>query len=109
MAPSKESNMANTPDTVGLLRGIRDIDDPDILIRLHDAIRQQAAVLSTRQIRKFAIGDRVQFEHDRLGVMVGYVQKVNRKTVSVKTDHGTWRVGPAFLTPTGLIPRDTEG
>ncbi len=62
-------------------------------LRLMQQVKAHGAMI------KFRIGQRVQFDSPS-GVVVGVLTKYNRKSVSVRTDHGTsWTVSPTFLRP----------
>lgn len=48
----------------------------------------------------FSIGQRVTFQPDGHGRLVGIITKYNRKTVTVIADNGQqWRVSPQLLQP----------
>lgn len=47
---------------------------------------------------RFRIGERVTFEPDQRGPVVGIIVRYNKKSVSVLTDEGQrWKVSPSFL------------
>jgi hypothetical protein len=54
--------------------------------------------LNTRtQLDRFDVGDRVSFQSDGRAVE-GIVVRVNRKTLSIHTEHSHWNIHPKFLT-----------
>jgi len=61
-------------------------------------------VQSRIALQHYAPGDRVVFEHNGR-MLPGIVERVNVKTVSIKTPEGDWRVAPCFLNRC----RDSEG
>ena len=66
-----------------------------------DAIRLKRQYLAKQAIKKFTIGDMVQFKSRRTGGKVNAtVEKVNRKYVIVSTHIGgeKWRVPASMLT-----------
>lgn len=46
---------------------------------------------------KFSVGDKVSFIGRNGTKIVGIVDRINRKTVSIKTDVGMWRVTSTLL------------
>ncbi|KKT34405.1 MAG: hypothetical protein UW24_C0032G0003 [Parcubacteria group bacterium GW2011_GWA2_44_12] len=57
-----------------------------------------AQAKSTHHMARFNIGDRVGFRtHD--GKKTGIIMRLNKKTISIKTDDGAdWNVSPVYLT-----------
>jgi hypothetical protein len=83
---------------------IIDIDklsEPDLIDlnnRIVERLRfmQQARAHAT--MLRFSIGDRVTFEPDTRGPVVGVIIRYNKKSVSVLTDDGQrWTVAPGLL------------
>lgn len=56
-----------------------------------------AANASSGDVKTFAIGERVEFVH-RAEAVLGVVQRINDKTIAVRSDDGRdWRVPPRLL------------
>ncbi|HUU87902.1 MAG TPA: hypothetical protein VMX17_09125 [Candidatus Glassbacteria bacterium] len=72
------------------------IDEAKIIYKLYIA---RANAISEMKTLQFAPGQRVQFTTKKGITVKGKVQKVNRKTIAVSTDNGTWRVTASFLKP----------
>jgi len=53
--------------------------------------------LMEREVMKFRKGDNVKFITKRGREVSGPITAVNRKSISVKTENGTWRVSPSLL------------
>lgn len=50
-------------------------------------------------LQKFDVGDRISFKGKGEELLTGTVIRVNQKSLTVKTDHGTmWYVAPALAT-----------
>jgi len=80
--------------------------DNDQLNQVIEAIKLKRQYLSRQAIRKFMVGDLVQFVSRRTGGKVNAtVEKVNRKYVVVSTHIGgeKWRVPATMLTPLSEI------
>jgi len=70
----------------------------DLNNRIVERLRfmQQARAHAT--MLRFSIGDRVTFEPDMRGPVVGVIIRYNKKSVSVLTDDGQrWTVAPSLL------------
>jgi len=81
-----------------------DIDDltEAELVDLNNRIVQRLRFLqqarSHKRMLDFKIGDRVSFQPEGRGVLVGILTRYNRKTVTVITEAGEhWNVAPHFL------------
>ncbi len=87
-------------DKAGLAEAIRRMGEEDLrylsqLIWERLKLIQQAK--STSLMAAFHTGDRVAFQA-QAGPKTGVIQKLNKKTASVKTDDGqNWNVHPGFL------------
>jgi Cu/Ag efflux protein CusF len=80
--------------------------DNDQLNQVIEAIKLKRQHLSRQAVRKFTIGDMVQFKSSKTGGKVNAtVEKVNRKYVVVSTHIGgeKWRVPATMLTPLNEI------
>lgn len=65
--------------------------------RLVDRIRYLHSLKTRAQLDRFEVGDRVSFQSDGRTVE-GIVVRVNRKTLSIHTEHSHWNIHPKFLT-----------
>jgi hypothetical protein len=88
-------------DREAVVAAIRSMGEDDLryLNRfIVDRIKLIAQARSTVMMARFSVGDRVEFP-DRGGrTRRGVVTRLNKKTVSVRTDEGErWNVGPGFL------------
>jgi Cu/Ag efflux protein CusF len=75
--------------------------DNDQLNQVIEAVKLKRQHLSRQAVRKFTIGDMVQFKSSKTGGKVNAtVEKVNRKYVVVSTHIGgeKWRVPATMLT-----------
>ena len=75
--------------------------DNDQLNQVIEAVKLKRQHLSRQAVRKFTIGDMVQFKSSKTGGRVNAtVEKVNRKYVVVSTHIGgeKWRVPATMLT-----------
>jgi len=78
----------------------------DEINQVVEAIKLKRQYLSRQAIRKFMVGDMVQFTSSKTGGTVNAtVEKVNRKYVVVSTHIGgeKWRVPATMLTPLNEI------
>ena len=75
----------------------------DELRMLNRLIIERLRFLTEEEARKgaraYLIGDAVEFEDRKGHWMQGRIVRINRKTVSVETEAGPWRVHPKFLRP----------
>ena len=80
--------------------------DNDQLNQVIEAVKLKRQHLSRQAVRKFTVGDMVQFKSSKTGGRVNAtVEKVNRKYVVVSTHIGgeKWRVPATMLTPLNEI------
>ena len=80
--------------------------------RVVDRIRYLHSLKTRAQLDRFEVGDRVSFQSDGRTVE-GIVVRVNRKTLSVHTDHHShWNIHPKFLTKVSgtasSLPQDVK-
>lgn len=53
---------------------------------------------STKQMKRFNIGEKIQFTDNEGTKKKGVILKLNKKTVSIYTDDGErWNIAPGFL------------
>lgn len=80
-----------------VLSGLRHAPMTDADLRTASQIlRDRWDGLRRSQARKFAVGDRVSFEHQG-SRLHGVVDKINQKTVSVRVGFAPWRVTASLL------------
>jgi hypothetical protein len=71
----------------------------DQLSSVIEAIKYRRAQLSKETKRSLSIGNQVQFHSTKLGgTLVGKVEKIAIKYVTVRTVNGLWKVPAAMLT-----------
>lgn len=71
------------------------------LFALHKRVVRRIEYLQSlktaTELNQFAVGDRVSFQSDGRA-LEGVVVRVNRKTLSVRTEDSHWTIHPRFLT-----------
>lgn len=71
----------------------------DLNHRVVERLRFLSQMRAHSKMLEFKIGDRVQFDSDSHGKVVGMLTRYNKKTVTVITDEGQrWNVAPHFVT-----------
>lgn len=84
-----------------IVESILRIETHDELRELNEAVSMRWGELDSRALLDFKVGDRVEFTRTKSGQVIrGVVEKINRKTVSLKEDgkaYGYWRVDGACL------------
>ena len=72
--------------------------DNDILDVLSTQINRRRSVLQEEAIDNFVVGQDVEFTRKDGDTIRGSIQKINRKTILVKTDLNLlWKVSPSLL------------
>lgn len=71
--------------------------------RVVDRIQYLHSLKTRAQLDRFEVGDRVSFQSDGR-VVEEIVVRVNRKTLSIHTDHSHWNIHPRFLTKVSGSP-----
>lgn len=70
----------------------------DLNNRIVERLRLLSQMRAHARMLQFRIGDRVWFQPDGRGPVVGMLTRYNRKTVTVITDSGErWNVAPTLL------------
>ena len=71
---------------------------------LFDLNREIVALLKARhrlsnrnELSAFDLGDRVSFQGPERGTISGTIVRVNQKSLTIATEHGTWRIDPSFV------------
>jgi len=81
------------------------------LLELNRRIIERLKYLSKKETleysKKFSVGDVVEFDNEGT-VIHGTVIRINRKTLSVKTREGQWKIPPQFLRKVGNGEKDTQ-
>ena len=62
-----------------------------------DMYKKAASARQANIAAKFNVGDAVAFASKRGGMVKGIVEKVNRKTIKVKSGATMWSVSPSLL------------
>jgi hypothetical protein len=88
-------------DRVSAVEAIKRLNEEDLLF-LNRVIVERLNLISqaksTSLMANFTKGDRVGFQSPDGRVLEGVVLRLNKKTVSVATDHGhQWNVAPGLL------------
>jgi hypothetical protein len=67
--------------------------------KISDLVRQDKWQLT--EGTSFSVGQNVSFHHPKLGLVLGTILRVNRRTITIKSDNGVdrWRVSPSMVTP----------
>lgn len=70
------------------------------LLELNHRIVERLKYLASREAlelsKKYKVGDTVEFRGGK-NMLRGVVIRINRKTMSIKTNEGQWNVHPQFL------------
>ena len=69
----------------------------DLNRRIVERLRFLHQMRAHATMLKFSVGERVCFQPEGEPLIHGVITKYNRKTVTVATDRGHWRVGPSAL------------
>ena len=87
----------------GAAEAIRQMGEEDLryLNRLIvERLKLISQARSTVLLARFSVGDRVGFQASTGEKKAGIILKLNKKTVTIRTDDGQqWNVYPGFLTP----------
>ncbi len=67
--------------------------------RVGERLRIVHAAEELQALSRFSMGDRVSFVHGGEH-FAGYILRINRRSVTVATNRGEWKVAPSFLTRT---------
>lgn len=73
------------------------IDNVDDLRRVSEVINARFREIQRRMAVMFQVGDQVQFKSRSGQTVTGTVQKVNQKTILVKTPTMNWKVAASLL------------
>ena len=80
------------------ISGLTEAELIDLNNRIVERLRFMHQARSHKRMLDFKIGDRVSFQPEGRGTIVGILTRYNRKTVTVITEAGErWNVAPAFL------------
>ena len=60
-------------------------------------INRRRSALQEEATDNFVVGQAVEFTRKDGEIIQGSIQKINRKTIHVKTDFVTWKVSPSLL------------
>jgi|ERR1043166_6596315 hypothetical protein len=70
----------------------------DLNNRIVERLRFMHQARSHKRMLDFKIGDRVSFQPEGRGTIIGILTRYNKKTVTIITDTGErWNVAPVFL------------
>tara|TARA_S200002703_G_scaffold40851_3_gene35557 strand:+ start:5521 stop:5802 length:282 start_codon:yes stop_codon:yes gene_type:complete len=71
--------------------------DNETLNAIITQINRRRSALQEEAIDNFVVGQAVEFTRKDGDIVRGSIQKINRKTIHVKTDFVTWKVSPSLL------------
>jgi hypothetical protein len=78
--------------------GLTEAELIDLNNRIVERLRFMHQARSHKRMLDFKIGDRVSFQPEGRGMIVGVLTRYNKKTVTVITEAGErWNVAPGFL------------
>ncbi len=87
----------------GAAEAIRRMGEEDLLYLnrlIVERLKLISQARSTTLLAHFSIGDRVSFQTPSGERKSGIIQKLNKKTATIRTDDGHhWNVHPGFLSP----------
>lgn len=82
------------------IAAIRKVGTIDELLAVNIAVRERWNFLQYQATTAFHIGDRVRFRTKTGRAVVGTIERINRKSISVSSDNPAelgWRVSPNIL------------
>jgi hypothetical protein len=80
------------------INGLTEEELVDLNHRVVERLRLMRQVRTHVAMLEYRIGERVSFEPDGRGVLVGVITRYNKKSVTVLTSSGeSWRVAPNLL------------
>lgn len=86
-------------------QALRHMSEADLLYlnrMVVERLNLLAQAKSTMQLAQFTEGDRVSFTDNDGSAKTGTILRLNKKTVSLRTDDGhLWKVSPTFLRKVG--------
>ena len=88
-----------TEDRVKLAGVLAGMETFEQLNEVSALVSQRWSDIQTEARYAFKVGDRVSFQSKQGGTVYAIVEKLNRKTVSVKQENGwnSWHVSPTML------------
>ncbi len=93
--------MAKMLDRNSAVEEIKSLNEDDLLFLNHFIIERLKLISqakSTCLMADFRIGERVCFQGDGNQLKRGIIQRLNKKTITIRTDDGhLWNVYPGFL------------
>jgi len=82
------------------------------LVELHlkicKRIRELNRAKLSEKLGNFEVGDKVYFKHEA-DTLTGTVIRVNKKSLSIRTEKGLWRVDPRLVTKISLSLETSNG
>lgn len=91
---SQDVELSAADKVVVLLDKINNKDD---LQRISKRLKARWGELTEKEVNSFRKGQRVQFPTKSGRMLEGKIVRVNRKTCTVRTASGEYRVGPGLL------------
>ena len=71
--------------------------DNETLNAIITQINRRRSALQEEATDSFVVGQDVEFTRKDGDIVRGSIQKINRKTIHVKTEFVTWKVSPSLL------------
>ncbi|MEM4326324.1 MAG: hypothetical protein QXU40_03415 [Candidatus Pacearchaeota archaeon] len=71
-------------------------------------IRELRRIKLHTDLRNFTEGDKVSFNNNG-NTITGIVIRINQKSLTIKTDQGTWYVDPSLATKLHLPKEESDG
>jgi len=71
--------------------------DNETLNAIITQINRRRSALQEEATDNFVVGQAVEFTRKDGDIVRGAIQKINRKTIHVKTEFVTWKVSPSLL------------
>jgi len=72
----------------------------DLNYKVVERLRHLADMEAQEKAAAFSVGDEVRFRNRQHQWIQGRVCRINRKSISVESEAGYWRVSPGLLQPT---------
>lgn len=73
--------------------------DSDTLNLIIEELKKRQSVIQQEAGSEFSVGQSVMFPTKNGLTQSGLIEKINRKTIIVRTEYRTWRVSPSLLKP----------
>jgi len=85
--------MTKTPD----LHKLSDDELIELTHEIVDLLKARHRRSHRKQLLSFDPGERISFRGPEGGLLSGTIKRVNQKSLTIATEHGTWRIDPSFV------------